>query len=418
MSRVIKPFEICAQIEVDGVLIENATPEIIHIHKNNPSLLIRAADNNNIIKNYNYEQFRTLAIVRKSFLALDHLESGSLEEVSLSNVVTRRSSKRRVDKSLISPLIPSEGAVEFPQDQLSRPSRNSLSETDGTASLKMEFSLKVATSVIKEFDGARAESAQDWVDATCFYSDQLTQEGKDKLVKYIYQVSLKRRAKEAFRSQEPRSVEEICNVILKRFKPLETLTSVQRMIAECYQGNRSVNTYVSELEELGNKYTSIQIAELGIGSKEHIRRSCEQLLISTLRQGLYGEGRIAVLAGKPSTFEEAVSIARNAEVIQRDVVDHQFANSSFRGNNYNGFGNRGSNRGRYNRDFRNKNRGRGVYRPYNNRGGYVQRGRGAYYVQEPRERRFMNAIAHSEWNQEPVVNNNSQIQDVSEFFRR
>lgn len=245
MSRVIKPFEICAQIEVDGVVIENATPEIIHIHKNNPSLIIRAADNNNIIKNYNYEQFRTLAIVRKSFLALDHLESGSLEEVSLSNVVTRRSSKRRVDKSLM--LIQSEGTVEFPKDQLSRPSRYSLSETDGTASLKMEFSLKVATSVIKEFDGARAESAQDWVDATCFYSDQLTQEGKDKLVKYIYQVSLKRRAKEAFRSQEPRSVEEICNVILKRFKPLETLTSVQRMIAECYQGNRSVNAYVSEL---------------------------------------------------------------------------------------------------------------------------------------------------------------------------
>ena len=40
MSRVIKPCEICAQIEVHGVVIENATPEIINIHKNNPSLIV------------------------------------------------------------------------------------------------------------------------------------------------------------------------------------------------------------------------------------------------------------------------------------------------------------------------------------------------------------------------------------------
>ena len=194
-------------------------------------------------------------------------------------------------KSFISPPILSRGAI----------AQNTI-----TTGLKMEFSLEDATSVIKEFDGTRPESAQDWVDETSFYSDQLSQEGKEKLAKYIYHVALKRRAKEAFRGQVPSSVEEICDFILKRFKPIETLMSMQRLVAGCYQGNRT-----------GNNSTRIP------------------------------------------------------EIIQRDMVDLQFANSRFSGNSHNGFVNRGYNGGRYNRGCRIKIRGRGVCRAFDYRGGNV-----------------------------------------------
>lgn len=191
------------------------------------------------------------------------------------------------------------------------------------------FNLKVAAAIIKEFwgDGTRTF---DYVESIQYYADQVCSSEHEKVVDYIYRVSLKGHAKESFFSfsTKPTSVQQISDHLLSRFKPKETLAGIQRQIASCTQGGRSVSGYVSELEQLGSKLIRIQVAELGLEAKEIVIKMTNQSLLSSFKQGLMGEARMVVLAANTKSFATAIEIAMNAEANAQDNQDSGFVNTS------------------------------------------------------------------------------------------
>lgn len=72
-----------------------------------------------------------------------------------------------------------------------------------------------------------------------------------------------------------------------------------------------MSNYVAHLEQLGSKLRIIQLAEMGQGASEYIKHN--QVMLSTLKSGLNGDARLAVLAANPSQFFVAIEIAMSAE---------------------------------------------------------------------------------------------------------
>lgn len=169
------------------------------------------------------------------------------------------------------------------------------------------------------------------------------------------------------------------------------------------QGNRSVSNFVAHLEHIGSKIRVIQLAEMGEESDVFIKKATDQVLLSSLKSGLNGDARLAVLAANPAQFSLAVDIAVAAEAStkergQSEGVFHirkqpfRGTTNNFRGSRvYNSRGNwtgQGYNRGSFGRDQTHNQgsvgrgqsynrelygRGKGHYRGLSSRGQNINR---------------------------------------------
>lgn len=320
--------------------------------------------------------------------------------------------------------VKSAGFISVPEPKINN------SQEQKASPSKMNFELKEAGAIIKEFHGEAAK-VRDFVDAVTYYSELLNESAQINLLNYVYATCLKGKAKQIFLSK-PENLQNLLDQLIVRFKPRETIAEVSRKMQLCTQGPRAVTKYVSELESLCGRLTDLQISKRGQEHAGTVRAICEDTTLSAFKEGLRPEIRIVVVAARPATFGEAIDIALEAE--QADNGQEMHSHSFYRGNgrggrtrryNYRGTADRGNNNGispnRSNRESPSGRGGmahnRGWYRGYRPSRGTDLRGRG-----RPSRGRGYWGTANSTPRSDRSLNyaeatNREEVQEVLPHFR-
>lgn len=119
---------------------------------------------------------------------------------------------------------------------------------------------KNASNFISDFNGST--NVNEFIDLINYYSNTLKDDTeKNRFVDFLFNVSLKGPAKNTF-IKNPSSLKDLSEKLLSRFRGRDTVSSLQGEIGKCTKGSRSVSKFVSELENLGNKLSKLQIKKV------------------------------------------------------------------------------------------------------------------------------------------------------------
>lgn len=180
--------------------------------------------------------------------------------------------------------------------------------------VKMNFDMKIASSTLESFSG-EANKVSDFVNTVVYYESTLKDDTQKELfLKFLYNLKIKGRAKQAF-LKEPKTLGELTKKLLDRFKPKETLAQLSKQLGESRQGERSVAKFAGDLEQLTAKINEIQIKQDGL-DEETVAKINDKNALSALLGGLSRRIQTVVLAADVDTFEEGVEKALKVEATQ------------------------------------------------------------------------------------------------------
>lgn len=286
----------CAAITYDNHSLSSATLRQIHLLKDNPSLLITIPiTDDSQSQQYSYEDFSKLSPYRKFFIILD----ASAAVINDTRTTT----------------------LPIP-------------------SIKMNFSLKDATSTIKEFSGhGGPDAVAQFVSATRFYADLLDEAGKIILLKFLIDTRLQGEARRCLLVR-PTTINQLCLVLEERFKSHETVAQLHSKLARLQQGGRSVSKFAAEIERVADQLTGLQVAGRSSEAATVVLELVDMAACAAFKAGLRGSIKTTVIAATTNTFGEARAKALEAEAADKfDTTAHVCAMQ------HSEFSPRGSNRG-------------------------------------------------------------------------
>lgn len=304
-------------IFVNGIRQENVTVEDIFKHKNEDTLRI-TVKNTNLI----YSEFKKLAVVRK---LINKLESELLESGDVKPAHVEVDTKEIVEDIF---------ETSF-----------SLIESLNMA----KFELATAIKLINTFEGENSD-VLDFTRSVNYYAnsfgpedDKITECERKKLIDFLLNIKIKGHARQIF-LRTPTSIKQLCDQLLKRFKPRETMADLTDKLHSVSQEQRTVDNFAKEIELLSYKLLQLQMIGKSDDAEGTVREMNEFTVVEAFKRGLRRELKDAVVAARVTTLGDAIDIAQAAESAHRDEPNNIMAMEA-----RNNFGNITDNRRKKNR---------------------------------------------------------------------
>jgi Retrotransposon gag protein len=195
------------------------------------------------------------------------------------------------------------------------------------------FDLEKASKIIPEFAGDY-RSINNFVNLIEFYHDTLKEQDKPKLVKFILLTKFSSKAQNKIGSTTDISTfNELKLTLLKTFKSPKNSLMIHSELVRTKQNGQSLGQYIEKIETLIAELNSLQINELGVGSKDVIMKLNDQIALNTFKQGLNDRIRPTIFAAQPKTFNDAKSLASEVETPQDTSTILHFNSRNYRQNN-------------------------------------------------------------------------------------
>lgn len=246
-----------------------------------------------------------------------------------------------------------EEAKEDDPDPLLNDLFNGTVKPETTIPTAMEFDMKLAKSVVPEYDGT-PKNLRDFLDCARYYNESLTPEAQKQFLTFLLKVKLKQTAKVAIPS-DPADFSALEAALKVRFRPKTTIAALQQKLSALQQNKRSVHDFASEIEKLTNRLTELQVTETTSDSREVIQTLNEQFALTILKKGANSKVQPVLLASQAKSFAEGVTLALEAEA-NLGPIETASVNYIHRGNS------RGRFNGQQNGQRGGFGRGRGNYR--------------------------------------------------------
>lgn len=299
-------------IFVNGERQENVSLEDIFKLKDEDTLRI-TIKNTNLI----YSEFKKLAVVRK---LINKLESDLLERGDVKSAHVEVDIKEIVEDIFETSL--------------------SLIESLNMA----KFELSTAIKLIKTFEGDNSD-VLDFTRSVNYYAnsfgpedDKVTESERKKFIDFLLNIKIKGHARQLF-LRTPTSIKQVCDQLLLRFKPRETMADLTDKLHNVSQEQRTVDNFAKEIELISYKLLQLHMIGKSDAAEETVREMNEFVVIEAFKRGLRKELKDAVVAARVTTLGDAIDIAQAAESAHKSESDNILAIES-----KNNFGNNTDNR--------------------------------------------------------------------------
>lgn len=192
----------------------------------------------------------------------------------------------------------------------------------------MDFDLKSYVNIIPEFDG-QFNKYSNFINFVEFIYDTLNENGKIRLIDFI----LKTKLSDAVRLKlaaypKPITLNELKENISKILKSNKTSLSIQSELSRTRQNNLSVIDFSSKIESLISELNSIQISQRGEQNRELIILMNDEIALNAFKTGLNDKLKPTIIAGRPKSLNDAISLAMEAETPQQDAKVFSFKSHS------------------------------------------------------------------------------------------
>lgn len=286
-------------ILVNGNRQENVTLEDIFKLKDEDTLRI-TIKNTDLI----YSEFKKLAVVRK---LINKLESKLFEKGDV------KSAHVEVDiKNIVEDIF----ETSF-----------SLIESLNMA----KFELSTAIKLINSFEGDNSD-VLDFTRSVNYYAssfgpedDKISDGERKKFIDFLLNIKIKGHARQLF-LRTPTSIKEVCDRLLQRFKPRETMTDLTDKLHNLCQEQRTVDNFAKEIELISYKLLQLHMIGKSDAAEGTVREMNEFAVVEAFKRGLRKELKDAVVAARATTLGDAIDIAQAAESAHKSESDNVLAN--------------------------------------------------------------------------------------------
>lgn len=177
---------------------------------------------------------------------------------------------------------------------------------------KDNFDLKTAVSLLPTMDGSEAITNK-LIDGIELYSEMIEDSDAQLLIKFVLKTRLTQSAKLRLSSTYV-NVEQMINDMRKHLLTKKSDTALQKKLMTAKQGNRSIEQFGQELEELFVNLTISQ-ANGNTASYDVLKPLNEKLAINRFAQGLRSEKLNTIIAARAySSLKDAIQGAKDEEV--------------------------------------------------------------------------------------------------------
>lgn len=255
-------------------------------------------------------------------------------------------------------------------------------ESSGTE--MASFDLKVAVSLLPNMDGTE-DTTNKLIDAIELYDAMLNDDGKPLLIKFVLKTRISNSAKLRLKANYA-TVNELLTDIRTHLLTRKSDTAIQVKLLRTRQGDKSVEDFGKELEELFVNLTIAQ-ANGNHATYDILRPINEKTAIKRFADGLRNQKLSTIIASQKFEYlKDAIRAAQDEEIIAPNNSSHVMTFSK-------------RDRGHFHR-----NSSRGFYNNTN-----FNRGNNNYS-----NRNFNNSVTN---NNNPRVNNNNNNQRAQHFQR-
>ncbi|CAG4993646.1 unnamed protein product [Colias eurytheme] len=188
-------------------------------------------------------------------------------------------------------------------------------------STKPEFELKTAVSLLPVMDDTENVTLQ-LIDAIELYVTMISKESITNLIQFVCKTRLSRNAKLRLKDTYS-SVEEMVSDMKKHLLTTKSEIALQKKLLNCYQGNRSIDKFGTELEQL---FVNLTISQSkGNSDTFSILKSInEKQAIHKFADGLRNDRLKTVIAARNyNSLKDAIQGAKDEEVTMTSPSSNQ-----------------------------------------------------------------------------------------------
>lgn len=177
---------------------------------------------------------------------------------------------------------------------------------------KPDFDLKVAVSVLPVMDNSEKVTLQ-LIDAIELYSTMISSDSIPTLIQFVLKTRLSNSAKLRLNSTY-NSAQDLVTEMKKNFLVTKSGAALQKKLLTCYQGNRTIDQFGTELEQLFVNLTLTQANE-NKDAYTILKPLNEKLATHKFADGLRNEKLRTILAARNySSLKEAIQGAKDEEI--------------------------------------------------------------------------------------------------------
>lgn len=262
-------------------------------------------------------------------LELDDSESINLHSLVNNEIPIRKSQS---DPDLCTQLpLKSETKRNFSEENIF-----DKSHSFGKLTMTESFDLKLANSLIPDFDG-NPRNMEDFLDKCDFYNNQLKDNDKDKFLNFLLKVKILRDVKAQFSIEPtPNTFEEFKKNISNRFS--SKITKERKMEElENLRQTSNLADFATKMENICADLIKLKMKDKQENEKTTIRNEVEENAIRIFTKGIRKtEIKQVLICKEPKSLESAVQFALEAEAKlgnMPEVTINQFNQRRFNKNN-------------------------------------------------------------------------------------
>ncbi|XP_063538138.1 uncharacterized protein LOC134747443 [Cydia strobilella] len=201
-----------------------------------------------------------------------------------------------------------------------------------TVSKMADFDLKTALSLLPVADVDENQINQ-LIDGVQFYSSTLKENDQTVLINFVVKTRLSSKAKLKIKNEYV-TVTDLISDIKKYLLPKKSYTAILSQLQRCRQGNRSIEDFGNEVEQL---FTNLTLTQADGNSVAHdiLRPINEKTAIRRFAEGLNSDRISTIIASRAiESIREAITVAVDeSEVIQKPAAScFQFSKRPFEQN--------------------------------------------------------------------------------------
>lgn len=204
---------------------------------------------------------------------------------------------------------------------------------------------------------------------------------REKLINFVYKTKLAEKVKNRLlNTAKPEKFIELKKLLNENYLPKRTAISVQTELNKEKQNGKSLENFITRIEDLVSNLNAIQLSENNNENKEILCTLNEKVALNVFKNGLNESIKTTILAARPKTFLDACKLAREINMNERSEYENKIFNYNkggnnnknnhntfYRGNNSNNDKNRNPNRyNNYNKYKQNPNKNPKNYNNSNN----------------------------------------------------
>lgn len=185
--------------------------------------------------------------------------------------------------------------------------------------LNMDFDLKSHVNIIPEFDGQLSKYSN-FINFVEFVHDTLNDNGKSRLITFILKTKLSdsiRLKLSAYPSAT--TLAQFKEQMSKILKSNKTSLSIQSELSRTRQNNASVIDFSSKIESLVAELNSMQISQRGEQYRDIIIQMNDEIALNAFKTGISDRIKPTIIAGRPSSLNEAINLALDSETPQQEA---------------------------------------------------------------------------------------------------